>query len=192
MFELAAPSPQFIHDLKERCRTFVEVQRACGVPINVAHRLWDGKPVHKEILDMAQQHLYGKYDKPMLRLQMDALKGMGKSHLQRLTNVLHAAAEIVDKYGSILTLKVDEPKYWVFPPRDTLLRLATAVADCRKVLAQLHSECPEYDYVFRNLPDLRKKLFPELNPPKRIGRPPKRRRKKRPSSEPNQAPAGTI
>ena len=156
------PPATFVHDLNYACNTFRDVQRLCGVSVVAAHRLLAGEPVRRDVLLPAMSVFYGNNVMSPIKIQMEAQRKLGVKRWRRLTGMLRAAARFVNDYYDSLRIRVDESVYWVFPPRDTLLRLSNVCSECRELLKLIHKTCPEYDKdIYSDTPDLLNKLSEE-------------------------------
>ena len=145
--EIATPPASFIQDLTFACPTVAAVQRRCGVSVSEARRLLNGDTLAMPTLDAAMQAFYDKDSDMMIPLQLETGK-MSRKRKDKVIALIRAAAKFVEDYANVLKISVDERKYWVFPPKDTLLRFVKIREDLRDMLWLIWRQCPNKRKLF--------------------------------------------
>lgn len=154
------PPDAFVHALRQ---TFPSVHAAavgCGCGYKFMQRVLAGQPVSKARLEAAMHCFNADVDETSaLRLGMRGIIGSSNVGSAKLVDLLQQAARFVELFDGKLKLTATTRGYYVFPPRDTILRLVLAYEECRELVRSLHEECPEYDdLVFRKAKNLRQQL----------------------------------
>ena len=153
--EIVVPPASFVNDLSISCPTVADIQRRCGVSVNDARKLLGGGTVSAEMLEAAMKAFYDGGGDLMIPLQLESCN-LSRKRKDKLVSLMRAAAKFVEEYEDILKVSIDERKYWVFPPRDVLLRFVVLREDLRRMLWMVWRQCPsKRGLFFKDTPKLR-------------------------------------
>lgn len=156
---MTRPPLKFQMDLRYAASTLRRRAILCGIGKDMVRRIMDGLPVSVARLEMAMTNFYKRESDSLLRTQMVGMIDGSTAASWTFLRLLRGLAGIVQNYGEAMKLGKDIKAVYVFPPRDTIVKMIDAIAAGEKVLKEIHKICPEYDsLVFRNAKALLKKF----------------------------------
>jgi len=141
-----------------------KIMTVFGCSRQAARALADSRKLPKLLVDEMQRNV-AHDDKNILRLRMQNILAGRWSGIQSLLTRLTYLAKMVQDYEELFPVSAHLKYYWHLSPRLEIRNISLALEEAKKLLVQLHDECPEFDkIVFLQAPE----LYAQITKPERV------------------------